>query len=289
MKLLSFQVPNDGKERFGVLSDRGIIDLSDKLPFRSLLELVSGNGLEEARQIASRTGADYGIDAVTFLPPIVAPEKIWCIGVNYPDRNAEYKDGKDALKYPSLFARNPRSVVGHLVALERPRASEQLDYEGEIVLVIGRQAKNLTRDNALDAILGVTLCNEGTIRDWLYHGKFNVTQGKNFDRSGSIGPWIVTADAIDLSAPLLLETKVNGELRQTDSSDRLIFSFVDLLVYLSSFATLSPGDMIVTGTPTGAGARLDPPVWLKPGDRIDVSVPEIGTLTNFVIDAGDLV
>lgn len=204
--------------------------------------------------------------------------------MNYADRNAEYKDGSDLPRYPSLFCRSASSFVGHGVPLERPKVSEQLDYEGEIALVIGRGGRHIPRESALDHVFGLTLCNEGTVRDWLRHGKFNVTQGKNFDRSGSIGPWIVTSDDIDLSRPLELTTRVNGEERQNDTTERLMFPFDRLLAYLSTFATLKPGDIIVTGTPTGAGVRFDPPRWLKPGDLVEVEVPGIGLLSNRVVD-----
>ncbi|MEC7257720.1 MAG: fumarylacetoacetate hydrolase family protein, partial [Pseudomonadota bacterium] len=133
-------------------------------------------------------------------------------------------------------------------------------------------------------IFGLTICNEGTIRDWLRHGKFNVTQGKNFDRTGSIGPWIVTTDELDPGSELTLETRVNGEVRQSDTTANMMFPFDYLLSYLSTFATLKPGDMIVTGTPTGAGVRMDPPVWLAPGDVVEVEVSGIGTLRNGVAD-----
>ncbi len=280
MRLMSFRA--DGHVSYGAATPSGIVDLKRRCAVPSLRELIA---LAQAPEISAILRAadesadiDYRFDEVAFLPPVTDPEKIWCIGVNYPERNAEYKDASQQPAYPSLFARSIRSLVGHGAALERPRASEQLDYEGEIALVIGAEARHLTRENALDHVFGLTLCNEGTVRDWLRHGKFNVTQGKNFDRSGSLGPWIVTADAVDLAAPLSLETRVNGEVRQQDTTGRLIFSFVDLLVYLSTFATLAPGDVIVTGTPTGAGARREPPVWLKPGDVVEVACPEIGLL-----------
>ncbi len=131
---------------------------------------------------------------------------------------------------------------------------------------------------------GYTLCNEGTAREWTRHSKFNVTQGKNFDASGSLGPWMVTADEIDASKPLHLTTTVNGELRQDDTTANLIFTFADLLAYVTIFTTLKPGDIIVTGTPVGAGARFDPPRWLKAGDVVEITVPEIGTLSNRVVD-----
>jgi len=166
----------------------------------------------------------------------------------------------------------------------RPKVTQQFDYEGEIALVIGKQGRRIAKERAHEHIAGCMLCNEGTAREWTRHAKFNVTQGKNFDASGSLGPWMVTADEIDPAKPLHLTTKVNGETRQDDTTANLIFSFADLLAYITIFTTLKPGDVIVTGTPTGAGARFDPPRWLKAGDVVEVSVPEIGRLSNRVVD-----
>jgi len=206
------------------------------------------------------------------------------VGVNYPDRNEEYKDGQAAPSNPSLFPRFARSFVGHRVPLTRPRASQQFDYEGEIVLVIGKAGRHIAEADALDHVCGLSLCNEGTLRDWVRHAKFNVTQGKNFDGSGSIGPWIVPfADEAQV-ADIALTTRVNGEVRQKDRTGRMIFPFRKLVAYISTFTTLVPGDMIVTGTPTGAGARYDPPVWLTPGDVVEVEADGIGILRNTVAD-----
>jgi 2-keto-4-pentenoate hydratase/2-oxohepta-3-ene-1,7-dioic acid hydratase in catechol pathway len=267
---------------FGIVTDRGIVDLRARTGFASLLALIAGDGLDAARAHVGET-PDVDIARVTWLPPVLG-EKLWCIGVNYAERNEEYRDASAAPKYPSLFCRNPRSLVGHGVPIERPLISAQFDYEGEIVLVIGRGGRHIPRERALEHVFGMTLCNEGSVRDWLRHGKFNVTQGKNFDRSGSLGPWIVTADETDPRDPLDLTTRVNGEIRQHDSTARLIFPFDFLIAYLSTFATLAPGDVIVTGTPTGAGVHHDPPLWLVPGDRVEVEVPGIGTLANVVAD-----
>lgn len=283
MQLASFL--HQGTNRYGAVLDSGIIDLTERFPnYPSLQDLIASDGLDEARRAVTAGSIDFGVDDVDFLPPILKPEKIWCIGVNYADRNAEYKDASDLPEYPSLFCRTPSSVVGHKQPIVRPRVSEQLDYEGEIVVIIGKEGRHIPREKAFDYIFGLSLCNEGSVRDWLRHGKFNVTQGKNFDQSGSIGPWITTSDALDPSKPVELTTRVNGEIRQQETTERMMFPFDYLLSYLSTFATLHPGDMIVTGTPTGAGVRHDPPIWLKPGDTVEVEVPEIGVLRNSVID-----
>ena len=283
MRLLSYAV--SGEPRYGAGSDDGIVDLTRRLgpKFPDLRNLIAGDGLAAAREAFAGQKPDHVLDDVVLLPPIPAPEKLWCIGVNYKDRNAEYKDNSDLPKYPSLFVRNPSSVVGSGQPIEKPKVSEQLDYEGELVVVIGKEGRHIPRERAWEHIFGMTLCNEGSVRDWLHHGKFNVTQGKNFDRSGSIGPWIVTADEVDPRGPHDILTRVNGEVRQQDFTERLMFQFDFLIAYLSIFATLKPGDMIATGTPTGAGARFDPPRWLKPGDVVEVESPRIGILRNTVI------
>lgn len=283
MKIASYVVR--GRPSFGAVLDDGIVDLRARLPrFKTLLDVLKAGALEEVKASAIGVRPDVSFAEAQLLPPVVGPEKILCVGVNYANRNAEYKDESDAPKYPSLFFRTPDSLVGHDRPIVRPPESEQLDYEGEIVLVVGRHGRRVPKENALGYIAGYTLCNEGTIRDWLRHAKFNVTQGKNFDRTGSIGPWMVTADEIDPGKPLHLTTTVNGELRQDDTTANLIFDFASLIAYITTFMTVRPGDMIVTGTPVGAGARFDPPRWLKPGDVVEVSVPEIGTLRNEVVD-----
>ena len=182
-----------GATRYGAVTDNGIVDLSARFgkEYPTLREAIAAGALTKLAEDAARRSPDHALDAITWQPPIPAPEKIICIGVNYPDRNAEYKDGQDAPKYPSMFLRTPRSFVGHNTPLVRPRASTQLDYEGELVLVIGKAGRHIKESAALDHIAAVTLCNEGTIRDWVRHAKFNVTQGKNFDSTGSLGPWLV--------------------------------------------------------------------------------------------------
>ncbi|MBO4224445.1 fumarylacetoacetate hydrolase family protein [Bradyrhizobium neotropicale] len=283
MRLLSYLV--NGEPHYGVADDDGVVDLTVRIgaEFPDLKTLIARDGLASARQASADQRPDHALDELTLLPPVPAPEKLWCIGVNYKDRNAEYKDNSDLPKYPSLFVRNSSSVVGSGQGIEKPKVSDQLDYEGELVIVIGKQGRHIAREDAFSHIFGMTLCNEGSVRDWLHHGKFNVTQGKNFDRSGSIGPWIVTSDECDPRGPHDIITRVNGEVRQQDSTERLMFPFDFLIAYLSAFATLKPGDMIATGTPTGAGARFDPPRWLKPGDVVEVESSRIGVLRNSVV------
>ena len=282
MRLASFKA--NGRATYGAVTGTGLVDLSRKLPkYASLLDLLRAHAVAEARAAASGA-ADYQIKDVEMLPPIVNPEKSICVGINYPDRSAEYKDNREAPKYPNLFCRFPTSLVGSGQPIVRPKVSDRFDYEGEVILVIGKEGRHIPREQALSFIGGVTLGNEGSVRDWLRHGTLNVTQGKNFDRSGSVGPWIVTADELDPAKPLHLTTRVNGELRQDDSTDRLTWGFAWLINYISTFATLKPGDLIWTGTPTGAGVHRNPSVWLKPGDVVEVEVPEIGVLRNEVAD-----
>lgn len=276
----------NGTTRYGAVTDNGIVDLSARFgqKWPTLREAIAADALMKLADDASGRSPDVALDDVTWQPPIPAPEKIICIGVNYPDRNAEYKDGKDAPPYPSMFMRTPRSFVGHGTPLVRPKASQQLDYEGEVVIVIGKPGRHIAERDALDHIAALTLCNEGTIRDWVRHAKFNVTQGKNFDSTGSLGPWLVPYTDEAQIADIALTTRVNAETRQSDRTGRMIFSFRYIINYISTFTTLVPGDVIITGTPTGAGARFDPPRFLKPGDVIEVEADGLGILRNGVVD-----
>src|SRR6516225_1373098 len=276
----------EGTTKYGAVLDGGVIDLSTRFgkDYPTLREVIAADALTKLTDDAARRSPDHPLHAVTWLPPVPSPEKIICIGVNYPDRNAEYKDGSDAPKYPSMFMRTARSFVGNNTPLVRPHASQQLDYEGELAIVIGKPGRHIGESQALDHIAAITLCNEGTIRDWVRHAKFNVTQGKNFDATGSLGPWIVPYTSEAQVADIRLTTRGNGETRQDDRTSRLIFPFRYLINYISTFTTLEPGDIIVTGTPTGAGARFDPPRYLKPGDVIEVEADGIGVLRNGVVD-----
>jgi len=271
---------------YGILAGNGIVDLSarHRAKWPTLREVIADGALPKLAEKAAGLTPDFRMSDIRYEIPIPAPEKLICVGVNFPDRNEEYKDGQVAPSNPSLFIRFPRSFTGHGQPLIRPPESPQLDYEGEIVIVIGKDGRRIAEAKALDHIAALSLCNEGTIRDWVRHAKFNVTQGKNFDRTGSIGPWLIPFTDETQIADIKLETRVNGEVRQSDRTSRMIFSFRKIIAYISTFTTLVPGDVIVTGTPTGAGARFDPPIWLKPGDVVEVEADGIGTLRNTIAD-----
>ncbi|WP_076858407.1 fumarylacetoacetate hydrolase family protein [Bradyrhizobium mercantei] len=284
VRLMSFS--HAGRPGYGLVKGDGVVDLSRRYGerWRDLSEVVAEGALEHLLTDASGLPADLELSSLRYEIPVPSPEKIICVGVNYPDRNEEYKDNQAAPPNPSLFVRFPRSFVGHDRPLLRPAESQQLDYEGEVVIVIGRAGRRISEAQALDHIAALSLCNEGTLRDWVRHAKFNVTQGKYFDGSGSIGPWLVPFRDESQIADIKLETRVNGELRQSDRTSRMIFSFRKIINYVSTFTTLVPGDVLVTGTPTGAGARLDPPRWLKPGDVVEVAAQGLGTLRNTIED-----
>ena len=279
MRFLSFE--RGGEPGFGAATDAGVVDLGARYPGLSdLRAALRADRLAELAETAATAQPDFALDDARFLPTIPNPEKIICIGVNYANRNEEYRDGSSAPEYPSVFMRTRESLVGHEKPLLDPPESDQLDYEGEIAIVIGREGRRIPEARAHEHVAGLTIMNEGSLRDFLRHAKFNVTQGKNFEKSGSLGPWLVTRDELDPMGELRVMTRVNGEERQNDTTDNLMFPFRYLLSYLSTFYRLKPGDVISTGTPLGAGARFDPPRYLKDGDVVEVEVPGIGILRN---------
>ena len=275
----------EGRRLWGAVGETGLIALSDAFPqWPSLRTVIAANGWKTVSDRAESCAVTHRFGSFRWDIPVPDPEKIICVGVNFPDRNAEYKDGQEAPPNMSLFPRFPRSFVGHEVPLTRPPESPQLDYEGEIAVIIGKGGRRIPEAQALHHIAALTLCNEGTIRDWVRHAKFNVTQGKNWDGSGAMGPWLMPFTDPAQITDIALETRVNGEVRQADRTGRMLFPVARQIAYISTFTTLVPGDIIVTGTPTGAGARFEPPKWLAPGDRIEVSAEGIGTLVNGVRD-----
>jgi 2-keto-4-pentenoate hydratase/2-oxohepta-3-ene-1,7-dioic acid hydratase in catechol pathway len=283
MKFVSYSTSDE--TGFGVLNDDGVISLSAQFPqFATLRDVVAASAFNALADKAADMQVTHANGSFTLEIPVPNPGKIICVGVNFPDRNAEYKDGSELPQNMSLFPRFPSSFTGHNQSLIRPPESEKLDYEGEIAIIIGKGGRRIRQARAYDHIAAITLCNEGTIRDWVRHAKFNVTQGKNWDNSGAIGPWLVPfTDASQLDDARIITT-VNGEVRQDDTLNRMMFPIRRQIEYISTFTTLVPGDIIVTGTPTGAGARFDPPRFLVPGDVVEISVDGVGTLSNTIAD-----
>jgi 2-keto-4-pentenoate hydratase/2-oxohepta-3-ene-1,7-dioic acid hydratase in catechol pathway len=287
MKLATLEA--GGRTSYGIVQENGVIDAGARLAgrFPDLRAVIAADAFGELEKLVVAQKPDFALEEIRWRKPILNPGKILCVGVNYPERAAEYKDAAEPPKYPSIFVRFPDSLVGHEEDIVRPPESPQLDYEGEVALIIGnaagRKGRRISAADALAHVAGYTICNEGTIRDWLRHGKFNVTPGKNFEKTGAMGPWMVTADEIGAN-PMHILTRVNGEIRQNDSTERMIFSIPFLISYVSYFCTLDPCDILITGTPSGAGARFDPPRYLVPGDVVEVEVREIGVLRNRVID-----
>ncbi len=275
----------EGQQIWGAVAPGGFIALSRQFPhWSTLTDVLRAGAMDQVLRAAESRPISHPDGTFKWDIPLPDPGKILCVGVNFPDRNAEYKDGQEAPPNMSLFVRFAASFVGHGEPLVRPPESMQLDYEGEIAVVIGTGGRRIAPQVALDHVAALTLCNEGTIRDWVRHAKFNVTQGKNWDRSGAMGPWLVPLRHADQIEDVALETRVNGEIRQQDRTGRMLFPVARQIAYISTFCRLDPGDIIITGTPTGAGARFDPPLWLRPGDVVEVSSPGIGVLRNGVID-----
>jgi len=275
-----------GRSSFGVVAGDGMVDLRPRLAPRltSVLDILRADALAEIQSMVAGVRPDFSLSEIEMLPPVPGGEKILCIGVNYAKRDTELEaaGGNAEAKYPSMFFKPPNCFVAHNAPILRPPESEQLEYEGEIALVIGKTGRRIPKERALEWVAGITLCNEGTIRDWIRHGRFNVTQGKAWDSTGSMGPWVTTG--VDLSKPLHITCKINGEVTQDDTTDSMIFKIPDILSYVSTFMTLKPGDIICTGTPIKLNQTDGERKWLKAGDAFEMTVPEVGTLKNVIQD-----
>ncbi|MEL6368736.1 MAG: fumarylacetoacetate hydrolase family protein [Pseudomonadota bacterium] len=278
MRVMSFSV--DGRQSYGVVSAAGVVDagirLSEHVDLRSVL---AAEGLDLLRTLASEHTADYALEDVTFEPVIPAPDKIICVGINYKPHVLE--TGRDMPEHPVLFVRFPGSQVGHDEALVAPSLSHRFDFEGELAVIIGRAGRHIPAHGALRHVAGYSCFNDGSVRDYQRHSP-QFTPGKNFSRSGSFGPWMVTADEIGDPATLSLETRLNNEVMQKAECSELIFDVPALIAYISSFAELLPGDVIVTGTPGGVGFARKPPIYMQPGDTVEVDISGIGVLRNSV-------
>lgn len=275
MKLASFRV--GGREGFGAITDDGIVGLTGRLSGRqqTLRAVLEADAVDEARAAIEGVEPDYPVDKVEFMLPIPDPEKIYCVGQNYREHILEM--GYEIPTSPSIFSRYPRTFVPHNGTMEMPTGSEHFDYEGEMTVVIGRPARNVTEADALNYVAGYTIANDGSVRDWQKRGP-QVAPGKNWEKSGMLGPWIVTADEAGDPADMALKTWINGELRQDGNTGDLVFSAAHLVSYISSFITLMPGDMITTGSPAGVAVGFKPEKWLKPGDRVEIEIGNLGRL-----------
>ena len=283
MRLISFF--HDDREQVGVRRDDAVIPVSgfDGVYPDSIRELLAGGLLEDLQaEVASYGGPEVSLDDIEYRPLLPTPGKIICIGRNYAAHAAE--GGAETPTFPEVFFRGATSLVPHLGTIVRPLCSEMLDFEGEIAFVVGKSCRHATESNALDCIAGYTLFHDATIRNYQ---KFSSqwTVGKNFDSTGAFGPELVTSDELpEGMAGCTLTTRLNGELMQEGQTDHLVFPVRKLVVILSECMTLEPGDVVVTGTPSGVGAARTPPVWMKAGDTVEIEVAGLGKLINTVQD-----
>ncbi|TDD06374.1 FAA hydrolase family protein [Saccharopolyspora terrae] len=282
MKLLSYRSAD--RRSWGALVDGEILDLAAANPGWPTLAYALGDagadGIGNAVTAAANTAHRVALDSVELLPVVPDPQKILCVGLNFEKHRIE--TGRERTEYPVIFTRFPDTFVGHGAPLVRPAESDRFDFEGEVALVIGRGGRRIAQDNALDHIAGVTCLNDGSIRDFQSH-THQFTPGKNFPATGSMGPWLVTLDEIVDLAELELTTRLNGaEVQRAPLSD-LTYSIPEIVAYCSSWTELRPGDVIVTGTPGGIGARREPPLWMKPGDVCEVEVSGVGVLRNAIV------
>jgi 2-keto-4-pentenoate hydratase/2-oxohepta-3-ene-1,7-dioic acid hydratase in catechol pathway len=279
MKLASYVV--NGKECFGVVTGDGVVTLNEHLGGRyaSLRDALAAGALPEIAKVAAGAKPDHRLADIKWRPVIPNPEKILCAGINYRSHAAE--TGRELPKQPSMFIRLADTLTGHEGEMIRPSVSQQFDFEGELALVIGRGGRHIPVERALDHVAGYACLVDGSVRDYQ---KFSVTSGKNFPGTGPLGPWIVTTDEIPDPTRLTLTTRLNGQVVQKSGTDLLIYSVPQIIAFCSDFTLLSPGDVIATGTPEGVGHRRNPPLWMKPGDVLEVEISGIGTLRNRIVD-----
>jgi len=281
MRLMSFTI--DGRPSFGLAAGDGVIDAGKRLDgeFRGLRAALLAGALPALRRL-EQTKPDYALTDVEFLPVIPdAAAKLLCIGINYLPHIKEM--GRERPDYPVVFVRFQDSIVGHGEALQRPIGSVQLDWEGELAVIIGKRARRVSRAQALDYVAGYACFNDGSVRDFQRHSQ-QFTPGKNFHASGSFGPWLVTTDEVPDPRELRLRTRLNGEVMQDESVGELCFDVSQLIEYCSTWSQLEPGDVIVTGTPGGVGAGRKPPLWMKAGDTVEVEITGLGVLRNSIVD-----
>lgn len=277
MKLLSFAA--DGKEWFGSLREGGVVTLNNKIAQPNLRAALAAGAIEVMRDVAQHAAPDRRLEEIKFLPVIPQPGKILCAGINYRSHAAEM--ARELPKQPSMFIRFADTLVGHDRELICPKVSDNFDFEGELALVIGKGGRHIAAERALEHVAGYTCFIDGSVRDYQ---KFSVTSGKNFPGTGPLGPWLVTSDEIPDPSRLTLTTRLNGKEVQHSPTDLLIYSIQRIIAFCSDFTTLSPGDVISTGTPEGVGHSRKPPLWMKAGDMLEVEITGIGVLRARVVD-----
>ena len=279
MKLASYKI--DGRPAFGAVAGDGVVTLSGLLRSgaATLREALAAGALDEMRAIAAAGKADHALAAVEFLPAIPTPDKILCVGINYRSHATEMS--RDLPPQPSVFARLTNTLLGHQGEMVRPSVSTHFDFEGELAVVIGRPARHVTAERALNYVAGYTCFVDGSVRDYQKH---SVTAGKNFPATGPLGPWVTTADEIPDPAQLTLTTRLNGTVVQHTTTDQMIYAVPKIISYLSDITPLLPGDVIATGTPEGVGHGRKPPLWMKTGDALEVEISRIGILRTRIVD-----
>jgi 2-keto-4-pentenoate hydratase/2-oxohepta-3-ene-1,7-dioic acid hydratase in catechol pathway len=280
MKFASFKV--NGATSWGLIDGNEAADLGaavrDRFP--DLKSAIAAGALAEVAKAVGKA-ARYPLAKLTWLPVIPNPDKILCIGLNYENHRKE--TGREEVENPTVFGRFANSQTGHLANIIRPRVSTHLDYEGELALIIGKPGRYISRQDAWGHIAGYACYNEGSVRDFQRHTS-QFTPGKNFPDTGAFGPWMVTPDEAGDLGPSKLQTRLNGEVVQDTTINQMIFDIPRQIEYCSAFTRLEPGDVIVTGTPGGVGSRRTPPIWLKPGDVVEIEIDRIGLLRNVVAD-----
>jgi 2-keto-4-pentenoate hydratase/2-oxohepta-3-ene-1,7-dioic acid hydratase in catechol pathway len=280
MKLASFRTAQGPS--YGIVTGKGIVDLKRYVgnQYPDLKSLIAGNGFAEAAKQLN-AAADYKESDITFLPVITNPDKIICVGLNYQDHVVE--TGRDNTEQPAIFLRVAESQVGHRQPIVRPKESTHLDFEAEIAVIIGKPGRRISQQNSWSHIAGYSCYNDGSVRDWQRH-TIQWTAGKNFPLTGGFGPWMVTADEIPPNTKMTLSCRLNGERMQHATTEQMIFKIPKIIEYVSTWTTLLPGDVLVTGTPGGVGARRNPPIWMKPGDKVEIEIDKVGILENTIAD-----
>ena len=277
MKLASYTVA--GKPSFGVVTGEGVVTMNGRLKSgaATLREALQANAIDEMRAVAASAKPDHTLSDIRFLPAIPDPQKILCAGINYRSHAAEV--GRELPKQPSMFIRFTDTLVGHEGNMIRPKLSDHFDFEGEFTAIIGKGGRHIPIERALNHVAGYTCFVDGSVRDYQ---KFSVTSGKNFPATGPLGPWIVTTDEIPDPTRLTLTTRLNGQQVQQSGIDQMIYPVHQIISFCSDFTELHPGDVIATGTPEGVGHGRKPPLWMKPGDVLEVEITGIGTLRTHI-------